>query len=83
MQNYRFLSSRLMAGAAMAGLLAGVSVPALAATAVATADQAAPAPGEVVVTARKRSEKLIDAPLAITALSATSLEQHDWPAPKG
>jgi iron complex outermembrane receptor protein len=77
MQNYRFLSSRLMAGAAMAGLLAGVSAPALAATTVATVDQAAPAPGEVVVTARKRSEKLIDAPLAITALSATSLEQHD------
>lgn len=59
-------------------VLALSSVPALAQdTAAAAADSEAPSGmGEIVVTARKRGENLIDVPVSITALSGDALNQR-------
>ena len=63
-------------------LLAGVATTAMLA-ASAHAQQAAPAAagettlGEVVVTAQKRSERLIDVPVAVAALPAQALVQQN------
>jgi iron complex outermembrane receptor protein len=57
-----------VAGAA-AGLLAGVSAPALAqATAAAALDD-----GEILVTARRNTERLIDVPASVSVLTAETL----------
>ena len=76
--------SMLFAGAAFAALAAA---PALAQDATATAadfDQAADAAapealqdnGEIVVTARRREERLLDVPSAVTAISGETLERQ-------
>jgi iron complex outermembrane recepter protein len=63
-------SRRLLAVAGVAaGLLAGVSAPALAqATAAADADD-----GEILVTARRNTERLIDVPASVSVLTAETL----------
>ena len=61
------------------GLLASVSaLPVRAATdaASATTDRGVAAVGEVIVTATKREENLQNVPVAVTALTATTLEQR-------
>jgi len=55
-------------------LASGSALPALAATADATADSAAV--GEVIVTATKRSENLQNVPVSVQALTPTVLENH-------
>ncbi|WP_169805707.1 TonB-dependent receptor [Novosphingobium rosa] len=63
----------------IATLLTGIAIsalahPACAQTAPDTAPAAGePAPGEIVVTAQKRAERLQDVPVSVTALSAQSL----------
>ncbi|HSY95559.1 MAG TPA: Plug domain-containing protein, partial [Steroidobacteraceae bacterium] len=66
----------LLARAAVA-LLAAVSLQAAPARAQ-IAPSAAPADGlaEIVVTARRRAENLQDVPVAVTAISAATLEQQ-------
>ncbi|MBY8824929.1 TonB-dependent receptor [Sphingomonas colocasiae] len=59
---------RAFTGASLAALLAGLSTPALAQNI-----DAADAGDEIVVTAQKRSERLIDVPAAVTALGAGDL----------
>lgn len=67
----------------LAGLcLAGLSAPALAQDAAPAAPQQAdaapaeaPAPGEIVVTATRRAERLQDVPLAVSAISAQQLSE--------
>ncbi|MBW8303588.1 MAG: TonB-dependent receptor [Brevundimonas sp.] len=66
-------------GACRARMLAGVSAPVLAALPAAAqeapqADEQASTLEEVVVTARRREERLQDVPVAVTALSSESLE---------
>ncbi len=61
---------------------AGMAVPAFAQTPAAasapTADpsNATPTEGEIIVTARRRDERLIDAPVAITALGGAALDNY-------
>jgi len=61
---------------------AGLAVPAWAqapaGTAPVAADEGADAPaeGEIIVTARRRDERLIDAPVAITALGGAQLDNY-------
>ncbi|WP_425229983.1 TonB-dependent receptor [Sphingomonas sp.] len=52
----------------------GVSQP--AGEAVANDSSAATNPDDVIVTARRRDERLVDAPVAITAVSGTTLSQY-------
>ena len=54
----------------------GSAGPVLAADAVGGAEESAPALMEIVVTAQKRSEKLQDVPIAITAISPQSLTNN-------
>ncbi|MFM2371815.1 MAG: hypothetical protein RIS85_1537, partial [Pseudomonadota bacterium] len=62
------------------GLLCGTALslganPAMAQQAESTgADDAGLAPGEIVVTAQRRAERLQDVPLAVTAVNAAALE---------
>lgn len=56
------------------GLLAGVSVAALAAVAAPAAAQDGPTIEEVVVTARKVEENLQDTPVAVTAFTAETIQ---------
>ena len=70
----------LSAGAAMAALIAvqahaQSAVDAAPAQAAETATSAAFDAGDIVVVARKREERLIDVPIAITALSADTLSK--------
>ncbi|HWU03564.1 MAG TPA: TonB-dependent receptor [Novosphingobium sp.] len=59
--------------------MATAAAPALAQSAApaeapsAPADTATPAPGEIVVTAQKRTERLVSVPLAVTAVTGSSL----------
>jgi iron complex outermembrane receptor protein len=66
----------------LCALLAGAAAiacytPALAqdGAAQATDTAAAPAPGEIVVTAQKRAERLLDVPVAVSAVTADSLSR--------
>ena len=60
----------------LTGLLVAVSMPALASPAVAQSAEAADGGlEEIVVSARKRSESLLDVPVAISAISAAALER--------
>jgi len=70
----RTLSARtiLYAGAAFAALNA---VPALAQDEAAPTESTAEDNREIVVTARRREERLLDVPVAITAFSGTTLER--------
>jgi iron complex outermembrane recepter protein len=69
----------LLISAGLAAIATGL-VPAAAraddAAPAAVQAQDAPAGGDIVVTARKRSEKLLDVPLAITALNAKALQDR-------
>lgn len=60
-------------------LLAGAAWSALSATAIAqqapAQDPTVTALDEIIVTARRRDEQLKDVPVAVTALSATRLEE--------
>lgn len=61
----------------LALLLAGVSVPALAQESGAGAAQADSGGGtDIVVTAQKRSERLQDVPIAVSALGGDALERQ-------
>ena len=59
----------------LCALMTGVATMAICAPAIAqTADGAVPtAPGEIVVTAQKRAERLQDVPVAVSAVTADSL----------
>jgi outer membrane receptor protein involved in Fe transport len=80
----RSASFRAIRHACLASIIvaAGVAVPAWAQTpavdAAPAADQSADAPleGEIIVTARRRDERLIDAPVAITALGGATLDNY-------
>ncbi|NOW47976.1 iron complex outermembrane receptor protein [Novosphingobium sp. SG751A] len=57
------------------GMLSGVAAMAISSSAMAqTATAPAPQPGEIVVTAQFREQRLQDTPLAITAINAATLE---------
>jgi outer membrane receptor protein involved in Fe transport len=88
MQNFRPLASRSRAGLLSSTLLAAATLsavqaaPALAQTAAATPPQAAetagaPADGEILVTARRRAERLQDVPVAAAAVNAAQIRQYD------
>jgi iron complex outermembrane receptor protein len=64
--------SLLNAGAAIAALMA---TPAMAQDAPAQPEAAAANDGDIVVTARRREETLLDVPVAVTAFSASKLER--------
>lgn len=71
---------RRFASASRLALVAGaafVSMPALAQEAGAQADEAAVSPGEIVVTAQKRAERLQDVPLAVTAVTSDTLARQN------
>jgi len=76
--------SRLGAVSRMAGIawvLAGIPVAAVAAPAVPTAPDAAATIGpvdDIVVTARRREEKLQDVPIAVTALGSAAIEARGY-----
>ncbi|HKX89085.1 MAG TPA: TonB-dependent receptor plug domain-containing protein, partial [Sphingopyxis sp.] len=80
----RRASFRAIRYACLASIIgaAGAAFPAHAQTAAAdtapVADDAAsvPAEGEIIVTARRRDERLIDAPVAITALGGAALDNY-------
>jgi iron complex outermembrane recepter protein len=55
----------------IAGLILGVSLPALA-----QAQDAAPSTGEIIVTARRTAEKLQDVPVSVEALSQKALTER-------
>lgn len=60
-----------------AGALGQGVVAAPASAQESQASEAAPLPGDIVVTARKREESLQDVPIAITALDSRSLQQRN------
>lgn len=62
-------------------LTASVSMAAMCTTAKAQGVEAPPAAAEIVVTAQKRSEKLSDVPLSITAASGEQLANAGVSAP--
>lgn len=66
-------SRRLLAGAAAGALLAGAASAHAAAPPAAGAGQSAQELAEVVVTAQKRSERLLSVPAPVTALGADDL----------
>ncbi|MEP9359134.1 TonB-dependent receptor [Sphingomonas sp. KR3-1] len=66
----------LFAGAALAALTAAPAFAQDTPAAAPAADEAAPGDnGEIVVTARRREEKLLDVPTAVTALTSAQLDQ--------
>jgi iron complex outermembrane receptor protein len=74
---------RLNRGAALSGFLGGFlaivsSVPAAAQDAAGAQDSERMGLEEIVVTARKTEERLIDAPLSITAFSAADIEKKGF-----
>ena len=78
-------NSRL-AGLSTLALVMGLTLPAAAHADAQAADAAAPAPapqaaaasnsGDIIVTARRREEKLIDVPISIQAISAADLKAN-------
>ncbi|PTS81597.1 TonB-dependent receptor [Sphingomonas sp. HMWF008] len=73
----RLISARavLYAGAALAGFAAAPVSAQSAPTEAPAAQEQDVADGDVVVTARRREETLLDVPIAVTAFSAARLEQ--------
>src|SRR5437899_6174687 len=61
----------LLCGTALQGLLVGAPTLAQAADAA-----AAPAVSEIVVTARKQEERLVDVPVAVTVLGTKRIDQY-------
>lgn len=78
----RSASLRVIRHACLASIIvtAGLAVPAQAQASdpAPAADEAvnAPVEGEIIVTARRRDERLIDAPVAITALGGAQLDNY-------
>ena len=70
--NQRYRTARK---AMIAAMLSSVAAPAFADEAPATATTA-PVPGEIVVTATRRSESMQKVPISIQALGTAMLEQH-------
>ncbi len=60
-------------GAVIAGLLAGVSAPAMGQTAAMAGAAADVAESEILVTARRGSEKLLDVPASVSVLTSETL----------
>ena len=85
LQSGRKGNSRL-AGLSTLALVMGLTLPAAAHADAQAADAAAPAPapqaaaasnsGDIVVTARRREEKLIDVPISMQAISAADLKAN-------
>lgn len=74
----RIRSSRLLGTAALTGLAALVLAPPAAAQgAKPAADEASGGLADIVVTARKVSEKLQDVPVTVTAFSGSDLQQQN------
>ncbi|WP_018075630.1 TonB-dependent receptor [Novosphingobium nitrogenifigens] len=69
----QLLSAR---GALVAAMLSSVAMPAFAQEAPAVQTPAAAAPGEIVVTATRRSESAQKVPISLQALGTATLEQH-------
>ena len=68
--------ARLLIGSATIAL-AVMSAPALAAEAATTTTTASdPAPGEIIVTAQRRAEKVTEVPISITVADAAQLERE-------
>lgn len=63
-------------GAAGVAFPAHAQTPAADTAPVADDTASAPAEGEIIVTARRRDERLIDAPVAITALGGAALDNY-------
>ncbi len=70
-----YLRATLLTGSAAAAL-AGFATPALAQDADATAVRNAADSGEIIVTARRREERLIDVPISISAISSEQLAKQ-------
>ncbi len=71
----------LLRATSVAALVIGMMAsPALAQTAPAAADDAEVAPGEIVVTAQKRSENVQRVPVAVSVLSGEALSQTSRPS---
>jgi iron complex outermembrane receptor protein len=64
----------ILSAAALSALAA--AAPAMAQDMDPVSTEAAPEDGEIVVTARRREERLLDVPVAVTALSAATLEKY-------
>ncbi len=74
MSNIKF-TTVIMAGVGLVALAQPLSAQ-TAGTAQAEAASAAPEGGEIIVTAQKRSERLQDVPLAVTAISGDALSRQ-------
>ena len=80
------MKATLRAAAALAGTVSlfALAAPALAQNATAPAEDAASLdeapPGEIVVTAQKRTERLQDVPVAVSVLSADALATSSKPS---
>lgn len=77
MKKARFLSTT-MHGAILAATIVGGAVVAAPAVAqdTAQAEPAAAEEGAIIVTARRREERLVDVPIAVTTLTGEALEQR-------
>ncbi len=69
------LHTRLLTGSATLAL-ALLSAPAMAADAATTTTAADPAPGEIIVTAQRRAEKVTEVPISITVADSAQLERE-------
>ncbi|TRW15164.1 TonB-dependent receptor [Glacieibacterium frigidum] len=67
-------TGRLLIGVAGAALSTGLHAQSTAAPAAEAASAAAPEDGEIIITARRVNEALIDVPASITAFSAATIE---------
>lgn len=73
MKKYSLLMGTALLSMVNAG--SAVAQDAMSTPASAAVEDAAPAVGEIIVSGRKRDERLLDAPLSITALSADKLNE--------
>ncbi|HEY6869036.1 MAG TPA: TonB-dependent receptor, partial [Novosphingobium sp.] len=75
-RSFAVFSSRVALAAVLA-TVGGFAAPALAqqAPAAASADDAAKGDGEIVVTARRREERLVEVPIAVTSFSGEALSR--------
>ena len=74
------MKAMFRASSVVALVIGMMASPALAQDAPAAADDAEPAPGEIVVTAQKRSENVQRVPLAVSVLSGEALSQTSRPS---
>ena len=77
-QTWKFgLGRRLLAGSALAAALAALQAPAIAQDPAAGTAAAADSDEEVIVTAQKRSERLIDVPISISSVSEKQMRSQN------